>query len=127
MSLRGIQFLCLLAIGSLFALTGLRQFFMEPLANPGPNTLWFVIQVSPLLAVLPGILRQSARSYLLAALAAMLYFCHGVLVAITPDLRTFGFWEVGFALGLVLFASFAVRHLRMAAAGSAPEDEQGPQ
>ena len=116
MNLRAIQFLCLLAIGSLFALTGLRQFFMEPLENPLPNSVWFFIQVLPLLAVLPGILKQSARSYLLAALAAMLYFCHGVLVTVTAGMRTFGFWEVGFSLALVLFASFAVRHLRTAAA-----------
>ena len=119
MNLRAIQFLCLLTIGSLFALTGLRQFFMEPLANPLPNGIWFFIQVLPLLAVLPGILRQSARSYLLAALAAMLYFCHGVLVTVTAGMRTFGFWEVGFSLALVLFASFAVRHLRTASAEAA--------
>ena len=116
MNLRGLQFLCLLWIGSLFALTGLRQFFVEPLANPIPNLIWFVIQVLPLLAVLPGVLSLRIRSYLFATLAAMLYFFHGVLLTVDPDDRTLGFWEVGFSLALVLTASFALRHLRMAQA-----------
>lgn len=121
MNLRGLQFLCLLCLGSLFALTGLKQFFIEPLASTLPNLLWFLVQVFPLLAVIPGVLRLKPRSYLLAALAAMLYFSHGVMVAITPDMRAYGLWEVGFSMGLVLCASFALRHLR-AAAGSAPEE-----
>lgn len=116
MNLRGLQFLCLLWIGSLFALTGLRQFFVEPLESSGSNLIWFAIQVLPLLLILPGILRLIPRSYLLASLAAMLYFCHGVLQAVDPEDRVLGLWEVGFALALVLTASFAVRHLRMAEA-----------
>ena len=39
MNLQGLQFLTLLAAGSLFALTGLRQFFVEPLASPVPNLI----------------------------------------------------------------------------------------
>ena len=103
---RGLQFLTLLAAGSLFALTGLRQFFVEPLANPLPNTLWFLIQVTP------GVLAMKARSFLLASLAAMLYFCHGVLLTVAEEDQALGFWEVGFALALVLVASFAVREIR---------------
>ena len=125
MNLRALQFLCLLCLGSLFALTGLRQFFMEPLAGTGTNLLWFLIQVLPLLAVTPGVLRLQARSFLLAALAAMLYFSHGVLVAVAPDMRTFGLWEVGFAMGLVLTASFSVRHLRMADPSSEDGQRRG--
>ncbi len=112
MSVQGLQFLCLIASGSLFALTGLRQFFIEPLANPLPNLIWFLLQSAPLLAVLPGMLRMKTRSYLLAALAAMLYFSHGVLLATGATLRVLGLVEVGFAMLLVLFASFAVRALR---------------
>jgi uncharacterized membrane protein len=116
MNLRGLQFLTLLAIGSLFALTGLRQFFVEPLASESSNLIWFGIQVLPLLLVLPGVLRLTPRSYLFAVLAAMLYFCHGVLQAVSVEDRVIGLWEVGFSLMLVLTASFALRHLRMAAA-----------
>ena len=114
MNLRALQFLTLLAIGSLFALTGLRQFFVEPLQSTGPNVIWFGIQVLPLLLVLPGILRLTIRSYFLATLVAMLYFCHGVLQAVSVEDRLLGLWEVGFSLALVLTASWAVRHLRMA-------------
>ncbi len=132
MNLRGLQFLTLLSIGSLFALTGLRQFFVEPLASSGPNLIWFVIQVLPLLLVLPGVLTLKPRSYLFAILAAMLYFCHGVLQAVSVEDRLLGFWEVGFALALVLTASFALRHLRIAEAeaatgsSSAEDSEQPP-
>ena len=116
MNLRILQLICLLSAGSLFALTGLRQFFSEPLAHPLPNALWFLIQVLPILLVVPGIVRLKPRSFLLAALAAMLYFGHGVLVSVTPDQRASGLWEVGFALILILSAAFSVRHLREAGA-----------
>jgi len=126
MNLRGLQFLTLFCIGSLFALTGLRQFFVEPLASANTNLIWFGIQVLPLLLVLPGVLRLTPRSYLFAILAAMLYFCHGVLQAVSAEDRLIGLWEVGFSLALVLTASFALRHLRMAAADlSDADDKQG--
>lgn len=121
MNLRALQLLTLLALGSIFALTGLRQFFVEPLASSSSNLIWFGIQVLPLLLVLPGLLRLAPRSYLLAILAAMLYFCHGVLQAVSAEDRLLGLWEVGFSLALILTASFALRHLRMAAA-----DAEGP-
>jgi uncharacterized membrane protein len=124
MNLRGLQFLTLFCIGSLFGLTGLRQFFVEPLASSSSNLIWFGIQVLPLLLVLPGVLRLTPRSYLLAILAAMLYFCHGVLQAVSVEDRLLGLWEVGFSLALVLTASFALRHLRMAAAELSDADDQ---
>ncbi len=112
MRVQGIQFLTLLSAGSLFALTGLRQFFVEPLANPLPNLIWFTLQVLPILLVLPGLLSLKPRSYLLAALGAMLYFSHGVLLAVSPEHRTLGLWEVGFAMALALSASIALRVLK---------------
>ena len=116
MSLRGVlqilMFFCLLMVGSLLALTGLRQFFIEPLAGGLSNTLWFGIQVLPLLAVTPGILRFSARSYLITTLVGSLYFVHGVLLVSTESLRGLGIWETGFALLLILAATYMVRLLR---------------
>jgi uncharacterized membrane protein len=109
---KGLQLACLLLIGSLFALTGLRQFFVEPLDGPLPNTLWFVIQVAPLLAVLPGVLRGRHRGYFFAVLAASLYFVHGTLEAASVDQRQMGLWEVGFAVALVAVASAAMRRSR---------------
>ena len=128
MNLRALQFLTLLAIGSLFALTGLRQFFVEPLQTASSNVIWFGIQVLPLMLVLPGILRLTIRSYFLATLVAMLYFCHGVLQAVSAEDRALGLWEVAFSLALVLCASWAVRHLRMASSeGSERSAEAGDQ
>ena len=106
-----LQLVCLGLIGSLFALTGLRQFFVEPLASPATNAVWFLIQVLPLLAVLPGVLRLRSRSFILAALASTLYFVHGVLLAATPDLRAMGLWEVAFAVGLLVAGSYAARSM----------------
>ncbi len=110
--MKALQFLCLLLVGSLFALTGLRQFFVTPLAETGINVLWFVVQVLPLLLVLPGILRLRLRAFFFAALAGMLYFVHGILQAATPESRVMGLWEVGFAMALVLVATYGTRQLR---------------
>jgi len=106
------MFGCLCMLGSLFALTGLRQFFVEPLGGGVANLLWFLIQVLPLLAVLPGMLRLSHRAYFFAILAGLLYFVHGVLLAAGGEHRTLGLWEVAFALLLVLLCTYEVRLLR---------------
>jgi uncharacterized membrane protein len=107
--MKGLQLTCLLMIGSLFAINGLRQFFVEPLPTPHVNLIWFLIQVLPLLAVLPGTLRNRYRSYVFAALVSTLYFIHGVLLAATADLRALGLWETGFAVSLLVAASYAAR------------------
>lgn len=107
--MKGYQLACLVLIGSLFAITGLRQYFVEPLDSAFANTLWFVIEVLPLLAVLPGVLRGSSRGYFYAALAALLYFVHGTMEAATPDHRAIALWETGFAVGLVAVAGSAMR------------------
>ncbi len=109
--MKGLQFSSLILIGSLFALTGLRQFFVEPLTSPVTNTLWFVVQVLPLLLVLPGVLRGRFRGFFYAILAATLYFLHGVLEAVTPDQRFMALWETGFAVALIAVASLAMRRL----------------
>ena len=108
MRLPAYQFLSFIGIGSLIALTGLRQFFVEPLETPLPNAAWFLIQITPLLVVVPGIMRGRPRSFLFCALAGMLYFCHGVLVAVNAAQRTIGLWEVAIAVCLIAITSFAV-------------------
>ena len=109
--MKGLQFLCLLTLASLFALTGLRQFFLEPLTSNSSNFIWFAIQVTPLLLVLPGLLRLNHFTYVLTTLVSMLYFVHGVLLAATPELRYFGLWEVAFAVGLIAAAAFGAKKL----------------
>lgn len=111
--MQGWLFLSFICMGSLFALTGLRQFFIEPLAGTGTNIVWFIIQILPIIAVLPGMLRMQINSFLYAILAASLYFIHGVMVAITEPLRWFGLIEVFFALAWMGVATYLLRRLRM--------------
>lgn len=111
--MKGLQFLALVMLGSLFAITGLRQYFVEPLDDTLSNTLWFAIQVLPLLLVLPGILRGSHRGYFYAILAATLYFIHGTMEAATADQRLLALWETGFAVALITVACLAMRRLNV--------------
>ena len=72
-SLRGWQFVSLILFGSLFALTGLRQFFVDPIENDVTNVIWFVCQVLPLVVVLPRHVAQQRQ---------VLVFCHPGLSAV---------------------------------------------
>ena len=114
--LRGWLFVTLVLIGSLVSLTGLRQFFVEPLATTSSNVIWFVIQLLPLLLPLPGLLHLRLRSTFMLCLATMLYFVHGVYVLFDPKLQLFGSFEIGFALALCAVTAFMVRKMREAAA-----------
>jgi len=96
-------------IGSLFALTGLRQFFVYPLDNSSANMIWFMVQVLPLLAVLPGLLRLKPRAFFFTALVSTLYFVHGVLLVVDPLDRMMGFFEAGFAVALLSLSTYAVK------------------
>ncbi len=110
--MQGWIFLTMMTMGSLFAITGLRQFFIEPLASTGTNIVWFAIQVAPLLIIIPGLLKHSPNTYLYGILVAMLYFVHGVMVAATEPLRWFGITEVAFALAMALVCTVVLRRLR---------------
>jgi uncharacterized membrane protein len=110
--MKGWQFICLFLVGSLFAVTGMRQFFVQPLAGGVNNVIWFGIQVLPLLLVLPLLVRGHSRGYFYSILVACLYFIHGTMEAATEDLRTLALWEVGFAVALIASASLALRRMR---------------
>ena len=110
--MQGWIFITLVIIGSLFALTGLRQLVFEPLAGTGPNIVWLIIQVLPLLAVVPGVLTKHINSYFFTIVVAMMYFVHGVMVAATEPLRWLGLIEVVFSLALVTVATYLLRRLR---------------
>ncbi len=96
-------------IGSLFALTGLRQFFIHPMENSSTNLIWFIVQVLPLFAVLPGLLMLKPRGFFFTALVSTLYFVHGVLLAVDPIDRMIGFFEVGFAVALLCLSTYAAK------------------
>ncbi len=115
----GLQFLALLCIGSLFALTGLRQFFIDPLPAANINVIWFGLQVLPLVAVLPGVLRRHGRGFFYAALTALLYFVHGVL-ATSAGQQALGLAETGLSIGLLAVAFFALRRMPRGSGGETP-------
>ena len=46
-----------------------------------PRSAWLVIKLAPLVAVLVGVWRGSARAHVIAALIVMLYFIEGVVLA----------------------------------------------
>ena len=113
--MQGWTFLNFICIGSLFALTGLRQFFIEPLANTSTNAVWFAIQVLPLLAILPGLMRRNINAHMYAILVSMLYFVHGVMLAATEPLRWFGLVEILVALAMTGVSTVLLKRLREAA------------
>ena len=120
--MRGWLFLSLVCAGSLLAATGLRQFFIEPLATTSSNAIWFLIQVLPLLLPMPGALRGELRSMFMLCLVSTLYFIHAVLV-ITDD-RLFGVAAVELfcALGLGASSAIFVRKRRELDARSAKQN-----
>jgi len=116
--MRGWLLVALLLLGSIVALTGLRQFFIEPLATSGVNFTWFVVQLLPLLAPLPGLLRLKLRSIFVLCMTSTLYFIHGVLLVFDPGMRLMGSFEIFFALGLTAVAALLVRKIRESEAAS---------
>ena len=129
--LRGYLFLIYLCLGSLFALFGLRQFFIAPAASGLANGLWFALAVAPMLALIPGLLRplgpKARLTFFLASMAGMLYFVHGVWLIAGPDSRTMGLWQTGFALLLTALGSLATRAAPLhAPANPAADPEPAP-
>lgn len=110
--MRGLLFLTLLAMGSLVALTGLRQFFMQPLESTVPNLIWFGLQLLPLLLPLPGVLQMKLRATFMLCLCSTLYFIHGVYIAVDPQLLVLGAFEIGFSLMLCAVTAIMVRQMR---------------
>lgn len=118
MSVQGLMLLTYVCVGSLFAITGVRQLLLAPWDNTLANLVWFVIQVLPLLATLPGLMRGQIRSTFLLCLFALLYFVHGIMVIFEPELRPLGIVEACFALGLCTTTTYLVRRLREAEAAA---------
>ena len=112
-ALRGYLFLIYLCLGSLFALFGLRQFFLAPAASGLANTVWFALAVAPMVILIPGLLRplgpKARLTFFLASMVGMVYFVHGVWLAAAPESRGMGLWQTGFALLLTALGSLATR------------------
>ena len=118
--MQGWLFLSLLTTGSLFAITGLRQFFLSPWSDPTVNFIWFLVQVSPLLLTLPGLLRGNVRSTFILCLASLLFFAHGILIVF--ENAALAAAEVVCALALCGTTTMLVRKLRETQAAQEPQD-----
>jgi uncharacterized membrane protein len=94
-----LRFTQLLWLGSLFALLSLQRLFADTLSAPLARITVFVVQVAPLLAVAPLLVRPGPRGTLWVCLLTPLYFVHGIWQYGAPDTRWFGILEVIFALG----------------------------
>lgn len=71
---------------------------------PWIYTAFFCIPILPSLLLLA---RRHRMALLVGALAALLYFCHGVMVAMTePPLRQLGLVEVALSVLVVVAASW---------------------
>ena len=121
--MQGWLFLSYACVGSLFALTGLRQFFVTPLPDTGPNLLWFAIQVAPLVLTLPGLMQETIRTTFILCLSSMLYFVHAVIMIYDGSLVVLGWAELIFSLGLCGATTMLVRHLREVEADQASQAE----
>jgi uncharacterized membrane protein len=109
--MKGWQFLCLVLVGSLFAITGLRQFFVEPLAGSHEQRAVVRCRCCRCCSCCPRCCAAHSRGYFYAILAASLYFIHGTMEAATADQRALALWETGFAVALIATASLAMRRL----------------
>ena len=65
---------------ALLALVGVWESWFAP-AGILPRGAWLAIKLAPLIAVLVGVWRGSARAHVIAALIVMLYFIEGVVLA----------------------------------------------
>ena len=60
--MQGWLFLTFIMVGSLLGVTGLRQFFIDPLPTTALNTIWFFVQALPLLLCLPVLCEGNSRA-----------------------------------------------------------------
>lgn len=109
-----------LALGCYLSLILLTLLWEGWLAPKGPFGFWLTVKGLPLLAPLPGLLRNRLRSYVIASLVLLPYLTEGLVLLWTE--RALGFapgspwpWaglETLFTLVFILSASLHVRRRR---------------
>jgi uncharacterized membrane protein len=99
----------MLALVGIFGLLVLQWLWLGVIAPPGPGSPWIyaTFMCSPMLpSVLLLVLRHRA-ALLVGALAALLYFCHGVMIAMSePAFRELALIEVSLSVLVVVAASW---------------------
>jgi uncharacterized membrane protein len=78
----------------------------------------------PLLAILPGLLRQQTGALIAAALISLIYLTHALVILASGGDRSWpAMAEAGLALALLISASLQSRWQRMLESGQAPPGE----
>ncbi len=119
--------LIFILLGSLFAITGLRQFFLDPISETSINVFWFALQTLPLVALLPALLKGNRNGFVYCALVSLLYFVHGVMQSGDQELGRLGVLEAGLALVLTAVASLAAKAATALAPAEPSADTNGQQ
>ena len=94
---------------AIVAMTALQVAWHGWLAPPASMSPWLLaaVFVLPLLPAWVALARRSPRAPFWGALAALLYFCHGVMIAwAAPAERTLGLVETALAAALIVAASW---------------------
>lgn len=108
-----------LALTLYFALLALTLMWESWLAPSRYPAFWLVLKLTPLLLLLPGLLRDRPKSFVLAGLLMLFYFTEGVVLVWTLRAQPLA-WDS--ALGLAwmetvlapgLFAAGALRARRL--------------
>ncbi|WP_028694703.1 DUF2069 domain-containing protein [Pseudomonas cremoricolorata] len=102
---RSASLACFLA---LIALLGLNNLLFADLHGARVGVI-MAIELLPLLVLLPGMLKGSARAHAWTCFVVNLYFIKGVLAAFDPARALLGWIEVALSLGLFVSALLYVR------------------
>ena len=93
-----------------------------------PRLFWLILKLTPLALPLPGLIKQSAKAYVYAALVTLLYFVEGVVVAYSAWTGTeaegalpYALLETALASGFFVSAAYYARFISSATTHPARE------
>ena len=110
-SVKILQMLSLVSLGSIFSVLALYRYFFDPFDSLLISTFMLLLQVAPLLALVFGVVLLRSRQIFYLAMVSLLYFMHGIVLMVLPESRAFGLAEVIFALVLCVSSSYLVKNL----------------
>lgn len=118
--MKRLRVFALVAWGGLIVLCLLWEVWLAP-STYAPAALWTLIKLLPLAVLVPGLLGDRYRPYVIACLVALLYFSEGVMLAWSDDglVRAFALAEVALVLAFFVPAALYVRRRREAEAAGA--------
>jgi len=110
-SVKVLQMISLVSLGSLFSILALYRYFVDPSDTVLVTTGVLFFQAAPLLVLVFGVIYLRSRRIFYLAMVSLLYFMHGIVQMVFPESRGFGLAEVVFALLLCVSSSYLVKNL----------------